>query len=352
MIISKMKPQNFQKSELLVDSWTLEHSENGEVKEEFVGKISMNKQDSLMYLGHVISKDDTNMPNIVHKRNKSIGTQKQILKLVKILGVYTFENAVIYMESLLRSSILYASETMNNVKEIEFRALEAIEESVLVKVFQTSRSCSRHLLYLEAGMTPARFQVKRQMLNLLKYILQQPSDSLMFRVFKSLENHPTRKDWLSTVKEILKMFKINLSLLQIQNMKTTKYKYAVKKQTRAAAFQYLSEKQENGKKGKLIIYKQLQMADYLLPDCTLSVSDKIQLFAIRCEMNDLPNNFGKTDICEICFSEPMNNQHLLNCFVLNNGEHSQLTYEQILNGNIDEKTLVLKKKNQLTTLGL
>ena len=178
MIISKMKPQNFQKSELLVDSWTLEHSENGEVKEEFVGKMSMNKQDSLMYLGQVISKDGSNMPNIAHKRNKSIDTQKQILKLVKLvkpLGVYTFESAVIYMESLLRSSILYASETMNNVKEIEFRALEAIEEAVLIKNFQTSRSCSRHLLYMEAGVTPARFQVKRQMLTLLQYIIQQPS---------------------------------------------------------------------------------------------------------------------------------------------------------------------------------
>ena len=42
-----------------------------------------------------------------------IGTQKQILKL----GVYTFESAVVYMECLLRSSILHASETMNNVKE-------------------------------------------------------------------------------------------------------------------------------------------------------------------------------------------------------------------------------------------
>ena len=47
--------------------------------------------------------------------------------------------------------------------------------------------------------------------------------------------------------------------------------------------------------------------------------------------------------CKICSLEPLNNQHLLNCFVLNNGEHPQLTYEQILNGNIDEKTLVLKK---------
>ena len=80
-------------------------------------------------------------------------------------------------------------------------------------------------------------------------------------------------------------------------MKTTKYKYAVKKQTRATVFQYISEKQQNGEKGKPIIYKQIQMVDYLLPDCTLSVFDKVQLFSIRCEMNDLPNYFGKTEFC-------------------------------------------------------
>ena len=31
------------------------------------------------------------------------------------------------------------------------------------------------------------------------------------------------------------------------------------------------------------------------------------------------------------------------CFVFDNGEHPQLTYEQILNGNISEETFVLKK---------
>ena len=34
-------------------------------------------------------------------------------------------------------------------------------------------------------------------------------------------------------------------------------------------------------------------SEKLLPDCTLSVSDKVQLFSIRCEMNDLSNSFGK-----------------------------------------------------------
>ena len=99
------------------------------------------------------------MKNIVYKQNKTIGTRKQILKLIEPLGHYTFEGAFIYINSHLRNPILYAAEAMNNIKEAKYRALESIEESELTKVFHTKRSCPKHLLYLEAGIVPARYQV-------------------------------------------------------------------------------------------------------------------------------------------------------------------------------------------------
>ena len=69
---------------------------------------------------------------------------------------------------------------MYKVKESEYRALEMIEESILKKVFKTKKSCPRHIMYLEAGMVPARYQVERQVLNLLHYILQQDKNSVLF----------------------------------------------------------------------------------------------------------------------------------------------------------------------------
>ena len=48
------------------------------------------------------------------------------------------------------------------------------------------------------------------------------------------------------------------------------------------------------------------MADYLLPECSMSVNNKTYMFAFRCDMNTLPNNV-----------EHMNNEHLLNCVYLN-----------------------------------
>ena len=91
----------------------------------------MTEERTLLYLGHAMSQDGSNLPNIIHKTNKSIGTQKQNVKLVEPLKLYTFESAVVYIEALLRYYILYASETVVIVKESEYRAFKTIEESVL-----------------------------------------------------------------------------------------------------------------------------------------------------------------------------------------------------------------------------
>ena len=166
-------------------------------------------------------------------------------------------------------------------------------------------------------MIPARFQIQRQVLNFLQYLLKQPEKSLLYKVFEALKNHPIKNDWLNCAKETLKQFEIYLTIKEIQEMKSTQFKSLVKKQATQAAFKYLQQKQENGKKGKTIVYKQIQMADYLLPECTLFVTDKVDMFAFRCEMNDLSNNFGKSELCEFNGQDVMNNDHLLSCVNLN-----------------------------------
>ena len=185
-------------------------------------------------------------------------------------------------------------------------------------------------------MLPARYQVQRQVLNLLQYILQQPTDSLLYKVYKALENHPTRKDWLGGAREILQDFEIKFTFEHIQIMKPSKFKNIVKMQARKTGFQYPLEKQR-GKKGKHIAYHQIEMSDYLLPECSLSGTDKTEMFAFLCEVNTLPNYFGNSDMCEFSCQEFMNNEHLLNCPVLNEGQPTRLLIEQILNGNIEEK---------------
>ena len=62
-----------------------------------------------------------------------MGLKKQIQFLMKNLGKYSFESSMIYLNSLLRSSILFAAEAMYNVKEIEYRHIERIKEDMMRK---------------------------------------------------------------------------------------------------------------------------------------------------------------------------------------------------------------------------
>ena len=49
MVVSKMTPYNFQKPDL-------KHKSDGEIIEEFKGKVKIREEDCLMYLGFMLSK--------------------------------------------------------------------------------------------------------------------------------------------------------------------------------------------------------------------------------------------------------------------------------------------------------
>ena len=85
------------------------------------------------------------------------------------------------------------------------------------------------------------------------------------------------------------------------------------------------------------------MASYLLSKSNISVGEKLEIFAIRCEMNELPFNYGEKTNCEMgCKAQVMNNEHILNCPELNY-DTSIMNITEILNGNKKQKLKTLNK---------
>ena len=85
--------------------------------------------------------------------------------MVEGLGSYTIESGLIYMESILRSSILYAAETYYNLTETDLRLLEKNEEKCLRRILNTGSKCPTYMLYLETAYLPARFYIQKMMAN-------------------------------------------------------------------------------------------------------------------------------------------------------------------------------------------
>ena len=58
---------------------------------------------------------------------------------------------------MIRGTTLNGSETCHNMKENEFRLLEAYEERLLVKTMQSCSKYPKAIIYLDLGIYPARF---------------------------------------------------------------------------------------------------------------------------------------------------------------------------------------------------
>ena len=207
----------------------------------------------------------------------------------------------------------YAAEAMNNVKEAKYKALEAIEESVLTQVFQTKRSCPNHLLYLESGVVPARYQVQRHVLVFIQYILGQPINSIIYKMFEAPVKNTNQEDWAGNTLKLIQKFEFNLTLNEIQGMSPSLFKRLDKRKITEVAFKELQKKQQGGKKENLIEYNCLAMEDYLLPEAQLSTENKFHLFSPRTEMNENPFNYGDKTLCSMgCLAE-QTNAHFLSC---------------------------------------
>ena len=277
----------------------------------------MEEVKALKYLGFVISDNASNVANILDKKNKSTTTIRNIMNIIQGLGIYTIQNGFIYLNSLLRASLLYAAETYFNLTEKNLRLIESIEEDCMRKILGTGKSCSMSLLYLETGHLPARFQIDIMMLNFLQYILHQGHDSLMFKFFKAQCESPTRGDWVLNVKKVIKNINLNITFEEITHMKKHKYQTLVNEKVRTSAFQYLLSKVKS--KGKEINYRSLfQCQEYLLPNNFLTLNEQREIFSYRTRMNKLKYNFsGNNDKEFFEYGVEMTNLHLYECLKLN-----------------------------------
>ena len=234
ILVGKNK-QDIPNNSLVVDNWKITHEENlntgdTDLVEEYQGKIEIEQVEEYKYLGFVISSTGDNMANIRKIRNKSIGVIKKILSKLDSLNLrkYFYECSLLFMNTMLRGSILYSCEMYYNLKEAEIRQLERIEENYLRRIFNTSRGCPISQLYLEMGQYPARFEIVKMRLLYLKYILEQPEESLLKKLYNLQKSNPTRGDWASTCQEDLERLRLTLSHQEIKEMTKSKFTNIIK----------------------------------------------------------------------------------------------------------------------------
>ena len=300
------------------------------------GQEAIEKTEEHMYLGFVLSSIGNNMANINSMKKKSKGIIRKIFNRINSLNLrkYYFQSAIVLMNAMLRSSILYACETYYNLKEGEIRQIERIEEGFLRELLKTSPGCPIKQIYLEFGQIPARFEIIRIRLLYLKYILNQNKESMIHKFFTIQLESSGKGDWTTMCLDNLRELDVQNSLEEIKQMSPYQFKKMLKEKVRQAALQYLTDKR--GSKGAEINYQELQMADYLQPIADLSIDVKRKIFEVRNKMTRIPANFSsrKTIFKCVC-GEQEDMSHVYSCTVLNS-DKPVTQYEEIYSNNIEK----------------
>ena len=334
----------------MVDKWSVDYEENEEtgeydLSEKYCGATDIMKTKEQKYLGFVLSSTGDNMANIREIKKKSIGTVKSTLKKLDSLklGRYYFECSIILLKVMIRSSILYASETYYDMKEMELRQLERIEEGYMRQVLNTTKGCPIIQMYLTLGVTPARFGIQKIRLLFLKSILEEEDSTLLSKFFKLQLRKPSKGDWASKCIRDLKELEIQYSLQEIKVMSKMQFTNILNQKINENAFKYLMKRK--GSKGKETIEEELCMAEYMLPtNSELSISEKQKMFAVKNRMVDIPGNFPRPNIEYKCICNKKEDmKHVYNCELINGGKEPEINYEKIFSGTIYEQNEVYKK---------
>ena len=207
MHIGKEKSEILCK-DLFVGEWKDEVVEDSEtdgykMKEHFSGNVKMEEKKEQKYLGDVLSSDGTHLKNIQERRNKGYGVINQIIQILEstYFGKYYFEVAMVLRESLFLSSLLLNSEAWVNYTEKEIRILEQCDELLLSTILECDANTSNAFKYLELGIIPLRFDIMKRKLMFLQYILKQNKESMIYKIFKAIEENPIKNDFVFTCKK-------------------------------------------------------------------------------------------------------------------------------------------------------
>ena len=263
------------------------------------------------------------------------------------LGPYFFEVALILRNSIFLNGFLTNLEASYGLTDAEIEQLEKIDESLLRAILECPFSVPKDILYLELGVTPIRHIVMSRRLSFYHDILKQPSDSLLFRFYKTQSSKPIKNDWCLTVQSNLKTLDINISESELKMMSKYAFKMIVKKAIKNEALLYLNRMKMSHSKVLHIQYDHLKMQNHFYQN-QMSVQLSKFTFLCRSRMLNVGANFkagNARPICPLCKADYDSQNHLLVCPKLNDKNaisQSIPSYDDLFCENLRKKIAVVR----------
>ena len=334
-------------SNMTVDAWKeeLQIGEEGKkvLKDKFVGRELMKNVDEKAYLGDIVSKDGKNVKNIKNRTNKAFGNINKIISTLKErpLGKHTFKAFKLMREGLLLGGLLTNAESWINISKRDIEQLEKPDTILQKKALSAVGNPSKAFTMLELGLIPVRYILMKKRMLFLQYILKEDKDSMIYNVFKALNEDSRKGDFVDLVNRDRNELKIDLLNEEIEKMSVWMWKKLVNSKVKEAAFEYLTEENNSKEKTKDINFSELKMSEYLEKNMNTSISKVI--FGVRSKTLDIKEYNAwkyKDSLCVMCRKENETIEHFVKC--VEYGDKLEIELKHIYGESMEEQIIIGK----------
>ena len=139
----------------------------------------------------------------------------------------------------------------------------------------------------------------------------------------------------------LNLLEIEVSLTELEEIDVKQFKRILEKSIKIKSFEYLMERR--GRKGIEVHYSSLKMAEYLLPNDELSITEKRYIFSMRNRMINIENNFrGKMEKKTCICGEYEDMNHIYSCKI-KNSQIEKVPYKMIFGNDIKQMKIISER---------
>ena len=241
-------------------------------------------------------------------------------------------------ESILIGGMLTNAESWIKITQKDLEDLEKPDMMLLRKVLGTRANPSKCFMQLEMGVLPVKYVIMQRRMNFLHYILNQSTESMIYKVFETLKEDSRKGDFVALTNIDRVELHIPFNDTEIQEMAKKTWKELVKKKVKEKAFESLVEENSRKDKTRTVVFTKLKMTQYLSENGRTSLSKLI--FAVRSKTLDIKewNSWSYSDnICIACKKEVETMDHFMTCKT-----YKSDTEKDWININGDENDIIKK----------
>ena len=235
------------------------------------------------------------------------------------LAHWRIEAGLQLRQAIFLNGILFNSEAWQGISNADIEHLEKVDETLLRGLLKAHSKIPLEALYLETGAIPIRYIIKNRRLCYLYTILKKEDEELIKEVYNAQKSSPLEGDYCKLVDTDLSELNLQLSNLQISQMREQKYKDFVKNKVKEAAFKYLMNLKLGHSKMDEINYSKFELQNYL--HCPLFGSEQAQMLlalrtrTVRGVKNDFRGMFQDV-LCPLGCGKTDTLNNILTCTVL------------------------------------